>query len=156
MSDHYSLGGLGSISKHRPSKAWYRLASPVINKSIPWLDTLLNDMVELNPDEGAISYMDGIGGEHIDLPDWPTAINYIFYNTDDTAYSWVTDSTVQETYPSVVNTAWLLNTQQLHGIKNAGERWALSIHFNDKYQKVKEWFDNHPNLKYGNNITGEQ
>jgi hypothetical protein len=117
---------------------------------MPWLSGMLDKMSELNPDDGAISYMIGEGAGHIDAPHMKAALNYIFYNTDKTACTWVLLDANKETYPSDVNTAWLLDTQQLHGISNTGERWALSIHFNAEYNLVKEWFDNHPNLIFGN------
>jgi hypothetical protein len=148
-ADHYLLGKLGTISKHKVSKQWLRLSSPVVNKSIPWLTTMLERMTELKPDDGAISFMTGNGGEHIDFPHLQTALNFIITNTDPAAYTWVKDDTHCETYPSNVNTAWLLNTQKLHGIQNSGERWSLSIHFNTDYFVVKEWFDKHPNLVFG-------
>jgi hypothetical protein len=146
-SDHYVLGSLGTISKHNPSKSWYRLASPVINRSMPWLDAWLESMAELEPDDGCISFLRGNAQEHVDVPEMKTALNFIITNTDPDAVTWIQDGDDYETYPSEVNTAWLINTQKLHGIKNSGERWSLSIHFNADYATVKNWFDNHANLQ---------
>jgi hypothetical protein len=148
-ADHYLLGGLGTISKHKLSKEWIKLSSPIVNKSIPWLATMLDRMTELKPDDGAISFLTGNGRGHIDWPHLQTALNFIISNTDSTAYTWVKDGNTCETYPSEVNTAWLINTQKLHGIENNGERWSLSIHFNTDYSVVKEWFDKHTNLVFG-------
>jgi hypothetical protein len=155
-SDHYLLGQLGTISKHNPSKSWYRVASPVVNRSMPWLVDWLDSMSELKPDDSCISFLRGNGKEHIDVPEMKTALNFIIANTDSEAFTWIRDGEIYETYPSKVNTAWLIDTQKLHGIENVGERWSLSIHFNEEYEVVKSWFDNRPNLKYGNTITGEQ
>lgn len=148
-SDHYELGNIGILSKHRLSKSWYRLASPVVNKTIPWLESMLTAFADLNPDDGAISYMMGNGGEHVDWPHMQTALNFIFDNTDKNAHTWVKSDNYYEEYPSTINTAWILNTQQLHGIVNTGERWALSIHFNTDYADVKSWFEQHPKLSFG-------
>jgi hypothetical protein len=151
-ADHYVLGSMGTISKHKLSKKWYRLTSPIINKSMPWVDAMLTSMEKLKPDDGCISYLNGSGGQHIDFPHLPTSLNFIISSTDTSAFTWVQDDDTYETYPSEVNTAWLLNTQKTHGIENSGERWCFSIHFGEPYHTVKEWFDAHPNLKYGNTL----
>ena len=149
LSTHYDLGALGTISKHSPSQSWYRISSTVINQTMPWLAGMLAQMQELLPDEGCISVMFGPGAEHIDVPEMKTALNYIFDNSDPSAYTWVKHNEHYETYPSDINTAWILDTQKLHGIENTGERWSLSIHFNAEYDKVKQWFDNNPSLIFG-------
>ncbi len=148
-SEHIKLGNMGVLSKHELSESWYRIASPIVNSTMPWLSDMLDAMSILKPDDGVISLMNGIGAEHIDLPHMQTALNFIFDNSDDTAYTWVKDHEHYEQYPSVINTAWILDTQKLHGIVNKGERWALSIHFNTDYAIVKDWFDKHPQLIFG-------
>lgn len=148
QSEHYSLKSLGVLSVHSLSNCWYRVVGPVVNRTMPWLTELLDTMKELNPDDGAISYMIGNGGEHIDLPHMSTALNYIFDNTDALAYTWV-NNVGKETYSSDIGTAWILNTQLPHGIVNNGNRWALSIHFDQDYNTVAEWFNRHPNLIFG-------
>lgn len=147
---HYDLKSLGTISKQVYSESWRRISSPVLKKSLPWLDDFLLTMAELKPDDGALSLMIGQGAGHVDWPHMQTALNYIIDNTDENAYTWVEDGDTRETYPSTVNTAWLLNTQKLHGIENKGIRWSLSIHFNQDYSVVSKWFDEHPNLIFGN------
>lgn len=148
-STHFELGNIGVLSKHNLSESWYRVASPLVNKTMPWLEQMLDTFSSLNPDDSAISYMLGNGGEHVDWPHMQTALNFVFDNTDSNAYTWVKNSDHIETYPSIVNTAWILDTQKPHGITNSGERWALSIHFNRDYAEVKEWFDKHPQLIFG-------
>lgn len=152
-SEHFNLGNLGTISKHKISKEWYRFASPIVNKTMPWLAELLDQLKELKPDEGCISCLVGDGSEHIDMPDMQSALNFIFYNSDPTATTWVKDSEHSESYPSDINTAWILDTQKPHGINNSGERWSLSIHFNTDYHIVKEWFNNNPKLEFGEKNT---
>lgn len=149
-SEHYDLKSLGTISQHKSSGAWFRVASPVINKTMPWLDDLLSMMKELHPDEGAISYLHGKGADHIDLPHMQTSLNYIFKNSDSTAHTWVESDNIKEVYPSQLNTAWLLDTQKLHGIENGGHRWTLTIHFNTEYDVVCKWFEKHPKLIFEN------
>lgn len=148
-ADHYELGSLGTISKHRPSKNWYRFSGPAITATIPWLSTMLDTMRELNPDDGAISYLRGNGASHVDLAHLRTALNYVFDNSDEQAFTWIQSDSNRETYASDVGQAWLLNTQLPHGITNNGERWTLSIHFNADYDRVATWFDKRPGLEFG-------
>ena len=148
-SDHYDLKTLGCISVHKLSTSWFRLAGPAINRTMPWLDSMLEMMQELQPDDGCISYLDGNGGEHVDLPKMKTALNYIFDNTDDLAYTRVNNNNIIEQYSSELNTAWLLNAQVPHSIVNQGKRWTLSIHFDCEYNTVLDWFNRHPDLIFG-------
>lgn len=148
---HYNLGAIGTLSEHTLSDWWYRLAGPAINKTMPWITEMLEMFSELDPDDGCISCMHGTGKEHIDLPHNKTALNYIFQNTDPAAYTWVKTDNGDEQYSSDVGSAWLLDAHKSHGIYNTGERWSLSIHFNQEYSVVKKWFDAHPNLVFGNN-----
>lgn len=145
-SSHYDFKALGTLSEHKLSPSWYRLAGPKVNKTMPWLNSFLESMKELEPDEGCISYMIGSGGEHVDLPHLKSALNYIFESSDSSAHTWLRHGDVVERYPSDLNTAWIINTQVPHGIQNSGERWALSIHFGVEYEKVVEWFSHHPQL----------
>jgi hypothetical protein len=149
-SQHFELGSLGNISKHTPSDHWYRLSGIVLHKTMPWLTDMLSLMKEIKPNDGEISYIKGNGAAHIDLPHMQTALNYIFYNSDSSAYTWVEHDGKKEKYISEVNTAWLLDTQKTHGIENSGDRWTLSIHFNTDYKTAREWFNDHPNLQFGN------
>jgi hypothetical protein len=150
-SQHYMLGSIGTISQHNLSENWYRITGPVINKTMPWLNNMLETFKGLCPDDGCISYLKGNGGEHVDLPTMQTALNYIFDNTDKQAYTWINHNNNVETYPSPIGDTWLLNTQMPHGISNQGERWTLSIHFNTEYSKVCQWFESHTNLVFGEN-----
>lgn len=149
-ADHYDLKSLGTISKHRTSDRWYRVAGPAIAGTLPWLSGMLESMRSLEPDDGCISYLAGDGAGHRDLPHLRTALNYIIQNEDPAAETWVEHEGHKESYPSVTDTSWLLNTQCLHGITNRYQRWTLSIHFNTDYDLVREWFDSHPGLIYGN------
>jgi hypothetical protein len=145
---HYDLGALGVISDHKDSNNWKRIAGTAIQQTMPWLSTMLSLLSELNPDDGAISMLDGNGAPHIDKNSYPSALNFIFKNSDNNAYTWVSGSNGKESYPSLVNTAWIINTQYLHGIENLGKRYSLSIHFGAEYDKVKEWFNKHPKLEF--------
>lgn len=148
-SDHYDLKSLGTISKHRPSNNWYRLSGPAINNTMPWLRSALDLMKELEPDDGAISKLVGNGAEHTDLPQLKSAVNYIFDNSDKSAYTIVKGAECDITYPSKINTAWILNTQAPHQIVNNGTRWTLSIHFGADFDVVNDWFNCNNNLVFG-------
>ena len=145
-ADHYELKSLGTISRHRPSEHWYRVSGPAVTRTMSWLPKMLDIMKELKPDEGCISRLKGNGAEHIDLPHLMTSVNYIFDNSDQLAYTSITNKKEVFIYPSCINSAWILNTQLPHKIINNGIRWTLSIHFNTEYGIVKEWFDNNTNL----------
>jgi hypothetical protein len=144
-SAHYDLGVLGVLSKHHASQKWYRIAGPVINKTMPWINDLLDTIKELSPDNGAISFLRGDGAMHIDQPKEKSALNYIFYNTDPLAHTYVGD----EHYASVVGDAWILDSTVPHGIKNNGDRWSLSIHFAAPYNELRSWAESNENLIYG-------
>jgi len=141
-SEHLDLKSFGSISKNYKSPNWYRLAGPLVRRSMePWLSVMLKEMQSLGPDDGAISFLSTDGGEHVDQPKDLSALNYIFSNTDSTAYTYVKHNGFYGKYPSVVGEAWILDATTNHGIKNSGERWNLSIHFAAPYQDLKSWFD---------------
>jgi hypothetical protein len=148
-STHYDFAHLGTLSDHKLSKNWYRVAGPAISKTMPWLPELLDTMKELNPDDGAISYLNGDGAEHTDVPSNASALNYVIDSTDDTAYTWVKIGNNVFTYPSDKSSAWILNTQIPHGISNAGIRWTLSIHFDCEYNQLSDWFESRGQLIFG-------
>ena len=149
-SVHYDLGPIGSISDHKLSARWFRVAGPNVRNTMPWLITMIEMMKDLQPDDGVISYLEGDGGLHTDNPEYPSAFNYIFDNEDQSAYTWVEADNQTFNYKSQVDTAWILNTQMPHGIKNNGKRWALSIHFKADYDTLKKWFDVQGKLIFGN------
>ena len=141
-SEHFDLKSFGTISKNYKSPKWYRLAGPLISRSMePWLSSMLKEMQSLEPDEGAISFLPTDGSEHVDQAKDLSALNYIFYNTDPDAYTYVSKNGFYGIYPSEVGEAWILDATTSHGIKNIGERWTLSIHFAAPYQDLKSWFD---------------
>lgn len=147
-SDHYSLNSLGTISRHKASKSWYRVAGHTVNHTMPWLARMLELMKELDPDDGCISKSVGNGARHVDFPQMRAAVNYIFDNTDENAYTNVISDHGEFRYPSVVNTSWILNTQIPHEIISNGIRWTLSIHFDADYEQVQQWFERNDNLVF--------
>lgn len=155
-ADHYELKALGTISKHRPSDSWYRFSGVAITTTMPWLPNMLTAMRDLHPDDVCISRLRGEGAAHVDLPHLRTALNYVFGNDDDQAFTWVGPEHARETYASDVDTAWLLDTQVPHGITNDGERWTLSIHFNADYDQVAAWFAERPGLRFGHDNNEEK
>ena len=139
-ADHYLMKSLGTLSDYWDSESWYRFSGLAINQTMPWINDLLKSMACLEPDDGALSFLTGDGGGHIDLPNAPSALNYIFYSTDPDANTWFLSDTVNECHPSTEGSAWIINTQTRHGIKNTGTRYSLSIHFKADYQTLKNWF----------------
>jgi hypothetical protein len=140
-SAHFDLKSLGVLSKNYKSPNWYRIAGPLIVKTMPWLPTMISDLKDLGPDDGAISFLTGNAAEHVDQPKDLSALNYIFYNTDPEAHTYVKHDDYCDTYPSIVGETWILDATARHGILNAGERWNLSVHFSAPYSDLKAWFD---------------
>jgi hypothetical protein len=147
--DFYDMGVLGSLIKHNNCNGWYKVTGSVIENNIPWLASFRKTLQEIKPDDIVISYMIGDGTEHIDQDYAPTSLIYIFDNSDPFAYTYVKDNDKIEKFNSIINTAWILDTQKLHGIINTGHRWALNVHFNKDYQTVKDWFQRNPGLVFG-------
>lgn len=144
-SAHFDLKSLGVLGKNYLSESWYTMVGPAITKTMPWLPMILEDMRDLGPDSGAISFLSGDAAEHIDQPKDLSALNYIFHSTDLMAHTYVGN----EQYPSLVDTAWIIDATVPHGIRNAGERWSLSIHFSAPYSELKSWCEKHLVLAYG-------
>ena len=142
----YHIGQLGSVSHHHISKNWHNVVGPWTYKFLPWLETMLADMAELEP-RYAISVMIGDGAEHVDFDDVPTAFNYPVATTD--AVTYVRYNDMEYTYPSITNEPWLLNTQYPHGVRNNEFRVVFNVHFSKPYPVVKSWFAARPNLVYG-------
>jgi hypothetical protein len=115
---------------------------------MPWLSQLLELMKNLKPDDGHISKVTGLGARHVDLPQLKSALNYIFDNEDDSAYTSVFDNQEVFTYPSTTSSAWILNSQIPHQVVNNGIRWTLSIHFGVEYEVVSNWFYQNSNLTF--------
>lgn len=138
---HYQMSSMGTLSEHSDSESWYRFSGNAVNQTMPWIKDLLERMQELQPDDGAISFLNGSAAGHIDLSTTPSALNYIFYSTDPDAHTWLNNGVDVETHSSNVGTAWIIDTQKEHGVANNGVRYSLSIHFKADYQTVKAWFD---------------
>ena len=149
QSDHLDMKSLGNISRHRHSDCWYRLSGTAINATMPWLEDMLSVMKDIKPDGGCISFLQGNGGAHIDVPEFPSALNYVFYSTDPDAHTWFKNDDKLETHSSAVDSVWLINTQVEHGIANTGIRYSLSIHFEKDYNTVLDWFNSRPHLTFG-------
>ena len=81
----YHIGPLGSVSHHHISKNWHNVVGPWTRKYLPWLDTMLTDMAELEP-KYSISIMIGDGAEHVDFTDVPSAFNYPITTTNAETY----------------------------------------------------------------------
>jgi hypothetical protein len=137
---HYYYGSLGAISDHKDSNQWLRLSGPVVQLAAPGIVEFVNSLTDLQIDNWSISVLTGDGAEHVDRASTPSALNFIIECSDIESYAWVNDNGICETYPSEVNTAWILDTQHPHGIKNNGVRYTLSIHFQIPYNELKEWF----------------
>lgn len=149
QADHYCMKALGTLSVHHHSEYWYKFSGPSINATMPWLKDLLLAMQDLEPDDGCISFLQGAAGGHVDLSDWKSALNYIFYSTDPTAYTWLKDNDQIEQHPSTVGSGWIIDTQKEHGVSNNGTRYNLSIHFKKDYDTVIDWFNSQHNLTFG-------
>jgi hypothetical protein len=139
------------LSKHNVNPGWIMGRAGIVEKTMPWANDMLEVIKDTNPSGYWIGSMKGSVDGHIDNIKDQCALNYIIQCEDINAYTWIDDGVIKEQYPSIMNTAWLVNAQVLHGISNAGQRYIMSIRFNKPYEDVKNWFLDHSNnLTFGN------
>ena len=74
-------------------------------------------------------------------------LNYIVYDCDSVTY--LDNDGLIENYPSIGGTAWLVDTTKLHWVKNGEKRYLFQLMFHRPFSEVYEWFEQHPNLTYG-------
>lgn len=145
---HYELGSAGTISHvTNGSSYWYNMTGPLIEKSMPFLPLMLDDLAELEPTIVSMNKLVGNGSEHKDQPGQNTGFNYFINTTDSLTY--VKDEDYMETYPSIANQGWLLDIQKPHGIHNTESRVWFNLRFAKPFAECKEWFEEHMVLVYG-------
>lgn len=150
QEDH-KLGAYGMLSKHNVNPEWVMGRSGIVDKTMPWLSTLLETIKDTNPTGYWVGSMKGSVYGHTDNFKDQCALNYIIQCEDETAHTWIDDGNGKEQYPSIPHTAYLINAQVQHGISNSGQRYTFSIRFNKPYEDVLNWFlANSNNLTFGN------
>jgi hypothetical protein len=136
------------------------LTGRIIENLLPWQEQLKNDFKEIN--------LTGIGLQwgiddllcHVDGVDDPgqelskaggihhCKLNYSLTDNDAITYAKNDDGSV-ETYPTVKNTAYLIDTTKPHWVKNSSTRFLFQLTFHEDFRKVNQWFSEHPGLSYG-------
>jgi hypothetical protein len=145
---HYEINNvlfIGKITNGSPE--WNSLNGPLVASIAPWLQTMMDDMQELNPISTVFNRMVGTGLEHVDQANTLTSLNYFI--TDGTAVTTVRDGDYTETYPTKKDQGWLLDIQKPHKIDNTETRIWFTIRFGETFDRCREWFKDHPGLVYG-------
>jgi hypothetical protein len=144
---HYELGSTGTVSHITNGSAeWYSVTGKLIESTMRFLPLMLDDLADLDPTFASINYMVGNGAEHRDHESQQTGFNYFFADCDSTTYARNAD--ICESYPSVKDTGWILDIQQLHSISNTNERIWFNLRFGKPFAYCRDWFADHLVLTY--------
>jgi hypothetical protein len=150
-----SLMFYNSISNTKNSSG--SLTGRLIENFLPWQEKLKNDFKEIK--------LAGIGLQwgiddllcHADDPSGELRnagvthhckLNYLLTDNDAITYAKNDDGTI-ETYPTVKNAAYLIDTTKPHWVKNSSTRFLFQLTFHEEFEKVNQWFTEHPGLSYG-------
>jgi len=104
-----------------------------------WIENFKNDLMPLKVGglgiqkntEDLLTHVDVIPGI-----DNHCKLNYII--TDGNGITYVENDTAIEQYPTVKNTAWLIDTTKEHWVKNSQERYVFQIVFHNSFNEVLE------------------
>jgi hypothetical protein len=154
-SRRYDFGDSGSLISFDPILAENSKATTangkIIESQLPWVNKLKEDLSELNL--AGITFQSNFGSlkPHSDPQEDPNNIfhcklNYIIDDFD--ACTYVKDGDTVMSYPSVKDTAWLLDTTKVHWVECTGQRYIFQVSFHQKYSEVLKWFNSHPDLIY--------
>ena len=150
FSSYGSLVSLDSITDKEKTAGM--LNGPIVESTLPWIKNLKKDLSSLNlvavafyETQGSIHrHKDGLLSDQKDKGH--CRLNYIV--TDCEAVTYVDSDGVIDHYPSIANTAWLLNTQKEHWVENQTKRHLFQLTFNQPYEEVREWFQQRGPLRY--------
>ena len=151
----YDFGTSGSLVSYDSIVSGTDVASSangkIVEAELPWIDKLKQNMSELNIQAVAFQSNFGSLNPHCDGQEesgtiFHCKLNYIIDDYD--ACSYVKDGETVLSYPSIKDTAWLLDTTKLHWVNGTGQRYIFQICFHQKYSEVLEWFNDHPGLVY--------
>ena len=152
---HYRFGNTGCfttlncVTKNAMNSAL--LSGAIVDSQLPWIRKLQQDFAPLTIANVDISGMTGSFDPHVDRrPNYngpQCRINYMLNETSAVTYAQGLDGV--ESYPGHVYTAWLLDTEKTHWVDNSESRYIFQINFEESYNTVSQWLDQHPGLVYG-------
>lgn len=138
---HYELGNAGTLAHvTNGSSYWYNFNGPLLLGMLPWANQLMQDLQPMNPTFITINKLIGNGSEHVDQPGQNTGLNYFINTTKSVTYC--KDGELEESYPSVQDTAWILDIQKKHKIENLDTRIWFNLRFQADFKTCQEFFKN--------------
>lgn len=161
VSKQYDLGGYGSVIENTvltDGSPWRTWSGQLLENTLPWTKNLRSKLDQLNLNFNGFSYGRHFSSvkQHVDgksQQDRKTSdqghcnINFIVIGTDSQAFTYCVDqSGRKKCYASLPGQAWLLRTDVAHGIMNQSLREVFQIKFHTSFDRVKECFDNIPDL----------
>jgi hypothetical protein len=153
----YDFGAAGSIiyynSITQNKKAAGAISGAIVENFLPWVSKLKADFSELNlvaiafqeNTENLLAHRDG---QENHSTTQHCKLNYILDNYTDVTYVQDDNGTVN-TYSSIKNTAWLIDTTKKHWTENNTEpRYLFQLVFHQDYHKIAQWFNRNGPLHY--------
>lgn len=151
----FSMGEFGGILENRsltngtPWRTWTGLS---LSRLLPWAEPLIQDAKQNNINFINFAYSRHLSyiSAHIDGKtaeekcDEHCNLNFIVRSDDFDAHTW-SENQLNE-HHSLPGTAWLLETNSPHGVKNSGVRDVFQIKFHSSFHQVKHWLENNPKL----------
>lgn len=151
----FSMGDLGSISENRTltdGSPWRTWTGLLLERRLSWAKSLIqsakqNDINFVNfAYSRHLSYISSHvdGKTTVEKCNEHCNLNFVVKSDDPNAYTWSCDQT--EKYHCRPGTAWLLETNSIHGVENHGVRDIFQIKFHSNFLRVKTWLDNNTEL----------
>jgi len=123
----------------------------LVESFLPWINRLKEDLSDLNLVSVAFQFNAGNLRRHADANDdcvKECKVNYIIDDYTDKTYTDDLHGTVSN-YPSVKNSAWLIDTSKYHWVtNNTKTRYIFQLAFHQDYDEVAEWFVRKGRLEY--------
>ena len=132
------------------SKFWGFLTGDLLLSTLPWANQAIDLFADLDPN---IFYHKSLQDvkKHTDYKDSSDVcnINFVISCEDPDAVTTSWDNDVPYSYPSIVNTAWLIDPSLPHEIRCNGSREALQFKFQHSYKEVSAFLDQHEPIILG-------
>ena len=132
------------------SKNWGFLSGDLLLSKLPWAKQAIDLFADFDP---IILYHKSLQNvkKHTDYK-YSTEIcniNFVTSCEDPNAVTTSWDNDVPYSYPSIVNTAWLIDPSLPHEIHCNGSREALQFKFHHSYKEVSAFLDQHEPIILG-------
>lgn len=149
-----SYGGITETTKFTNGTPWRTWTGNLLEHCIPWKKTFEEKIHKSGLVFVNFSYTrhSTIISSHIDSKtenegnNGHCNLNFILNCEDQNAYMWASDGLNKIEQRSIPMTAWLLQTDTYHGVKNNGLRDVFQIKFHSPYKKVAKFIDDNPDF----------